>query len=145
MYDLIYVDDDDDDQEFLKLAFYELGLLHRIFFVSSGEQLLKRLKQIIDTDYFPRLLLIDCNLGSMSGEVLYGHLQSEKKTRSLHVVFLSTGISTTEKDRLIRAGAKSVIMKPSDLKTYALLASHLISISEEIKSGVEPNYELLTA
>ncbi len=145
MHDLIYVDDDDDDQDFFKLAFSEVGWSHRIFSVRSGEQLIKHLQRITDSHYLPHLLVIDCNLGLMSGEVLFSHLQSEKKTQSIHVVFFSTDISTTKKDRLLRAGVKSVITKPSDLKAYTILALHLISIAEDIESGVEPNYELLAA
>jgi CheY-like chemotaxis protein len=143
MYDLIYVDDDPDDLEFAQLAFEIIGWSHRVLLLDSGKKVLQYLSQLVDPLSSPYLLLIDYYLDGMDGEDLLVILRSNPKYSYIKVVFLTTGLSKSSKDRLLKLGAGCCVDKPDNLEKYKELALNLKLIAGEIGSGQKPSFELL--
>ena len=143
MYNLVYVDDDNDDLETAQLAFESIGWIDQVLFLDSGKKLLEYLNHLKHPLYFPCLLLLDYNLGGMNAEDLLVFLRTDPRYKTLAVVVLTTGLSMSTKDRLYHLGAMCCVDKPDSLVQYTVIASGLKQITGEIASGIAPSLERL--
>jgi CheY-like chemotaxis protein len=86
------VDDDEDDKEFVKEVWKELGYTNELLFFSNGEAVLRHIKT---NQVVPFLILCDVNLPRMNGFELKDRLLETTSLyhKSIPFVFFSTQAS----------------------------------------------------
>ncbi len=92
LHPIIIVDDDEDDQYFLKRTIQKFEIKNEIICFSNGQDLLQYLKT---TDTDPSLILCDINMPLMNGlEVRYEiNTDDLLKQKSIPFIFFSTAAS----------------------------------------------------
>lgn len=104
---ILYIDDDNEDQEF----FYEaIGLINPSYTcisASSGRDGLKILQSLT-----PDHIFLDLNMPEMNGKEILLLIRSEKKFDCVPVVIFSTSIHQADITILKRNGANECMVKP---------------------------------
>lgn len=101
---IIIIEDDEDDQDLLKLAFKNLGYPNELNFFPDGHKALEYLNR---TDVIPFLILSDVNLPKLDGFALRDKIKMDEKLqlRCIPYLFFSTALN---KDAIIKAYSLSV-------------------------------------
>jgi CheY-like chemotaxis protein len=86
---IIVIEDDNDDQEFFKEAFYNLAYTNKLFFFSDGQSALDFLEA---SDVNPFLILSDINMPKLNGLELRARLKTdaELEIKCIPYLFFST-------------------------------------------------------
>ena len=114
------VDDDPNDQLFIKVAFKSIRPDIPVYTFNDGEALLTK---IVQTQNFPKVVLLDLNMPRISGLDALEKLRSNKSFDSLRIVIL-TASSTEPNDECQKAlamGANQYYTKPSTYKDLVTL------------------------
>jgi len=122
------VDDDKDDQQFLKTAFEEIGQHAEFHFFDNGKQLMDVLEQDqTEKDFkYPQLILLDLNMPLLNGKQTLKLLQKLPNFSSVPVIVLSTSNSRTEIEECYNLGAKGYFCKPSRHHDYIAMVNMLV-------------------
>jgi CheY-like chemotaxis protein len=114
---ILMADDDEDDRILAKTAWSRSKLRNTLAFVTDGVELLDYLHQrgawsAPGAAPTPGLILLDLNMPRMDGREALQQIRSDKKTRHIPVVILTT--SAAEEDVLwsYHLGVNSFITKP---------------------------------
>ncbi len=107
-------DDDADDRMIIKDAFEENQFAKSLSFFEDGEKVLNKFaKELEDVNFkYPSLLIVDLNMPKVNGLELLAQLKSNKKTKNIPVVVLSTSKSIEDKEKVMKLGADDFITKP---------------------------------
>lgn len=109
---VIFVDDDLDDQYLLMQAIKEIKPRVQLSFFDSGVAFLDQLDVLIKASQ-PILVLLDLNLPPMGGMDILKQLRSKSATRGLPVVIYSTSSSSRDIQEAYEQGANTFVVKPS--------------------------------
>nr|WP_294895949.1 response regulator [uncultured Pedobacter sp.] len=121
-------DDDPDDRMIIKDAFEENQFVASLAFFDDGEMILNRFEkeaEILDFKY-PSLLILDLNMPKVNGVELLTQLKSNKKTRNIPVVILSTSKNKSDKEKVLKLGADEFITKPFSFDMMIEITRNLI-------------------
>jgi CheY-like chemotaxis protein len=90
---IIYIDDDDDDREMIRLVIGSLPIDYKLHLFSNGQDALLYLQNTTDR---PLLILCDVNMPVMSGIELRRRINEEEHLRKIATpfVFYSTSINS---------------------------------------------------
>ena len=120
--DVLYVEDDASDAEFVRTALKESGDDCRITLriVEDGEEALKYLKKVEPHEgaMTPDLVLLDLNLPKVSGKQVLKEMKASPNLRRTPVVIFSTSEVQVDVDETFEAGACGYITKPSGFDRY---------------------------
>ena len=119
------VDDDEDDQLFIRLAFSALPREVRIQALTDGDQLLPLLTDCVE---LPRLILLDINMNRQNGFETLVQLRNTPMFAHLPVVMLTTSSEVSDYQRSLALGANQCLTKPPG---YAQLISLIQSLTEQ--------------
>lgn len=119
------VDDDEDDQLFIRFAFNEVRGAIQIKTLNDGDQLLT---QLLHCDKLPQLILLDINLTRQNGFDTLSQVRSIPTFATLPVVMFSTSSDAADQRRCMALGANQYLTKPSG---YNQLVQLVKSLSEE--------------
>lgn len=116
---LLVIDDDQNDQLFIKTALREVGVSDRIFCVSSGEEAIHYLdgqgKYASRQDYpFPSAVITDLKMPLVDGFGVLEHLQKNPHWKVIPVVVLTASADTDDIQRAYMLGANSYLIKPHE-------------------------------
>lgn len=133
---IVFIEDDQDDQEILAEAFHDLNLGNEIVFFSDGQ---KALEYLTETEIEPFIIFSDINMPRLSGMELRKkvHENEDLRLKSIPYLFFTT---SAEQKHVIDAYSKSIqgfFVKPSDFKE---LKDTLHCIVEYWQRCVSPNY-----
>ncbi len=133
---IIFIEDDEDDQEIMAEAFSTLNLDNEVIFFSDGE---KALQYLTDTEIEPFIIFSDINMPRLSGMELRKkvHENEDLRLKSIPYLFFTT---SAEQKHVIDAYSKSIqgfFVKPSDFNE---LKATLHSIVDYWQRCVSPNY-----
>ncbi len=103
---VLYVEDDTDIQEIVKLTLEHLGGMH-IKICNSGRNALAELEK-----YQPQLILLDAMMPEANGMETLQTLKATPETRNIPVVFLTANVQKHEVDSYLAHGALGVVQKP---------------------------------
>lgn len=119
------VDDDEDDQLFIRSAFLdgEPSIQVRSFF--DGDELLPVLAEC---DEIPKLILLDINMPRKNGFETLRELRSVADYADLKVVMLTTSSSEEDRQRCLALGANRFMTKPL---TYPQLRELVQELSQQ--------------
>lgn len=110
---VLYVDDDDDIRDVVKIAL-SLDPDISALFLPSGRSALEAA-----VDFRPHIILLDVMMPAMDGPTTFAHLRQREDGASTPVVFVTARTQEREVERLLALGAVGVIAKPFDPMTLA--------------------------
>lgn len=116
------VDDDEDDQLFIRSAFRDAHPAVAVLTLSDGDELLPTLVQC---DELPRLILMDVNMPRKNGFEALKELRSVPDFADLPVVMLTTSSADEDRRRSLALGANYFLIKPLSYERLKVLAQEL--------------------
>lgn len=126
---LVVVEDDPDDQFFLKSAFEKIGFADYVMWLNSSLSLFEYLKTLDQSTGYPYTILLDYNMPVMNGEEILVELKKHPGFRQIPVLIYSTGISKQLIHRLIALGADGCYVK-------AYSSSGILEFAEFLKKMI---------
>ena len=124
--DILIVEDNQTDVEFMLDALRECGLAQRVKVLRDGEEAVRYLFGVQEeTDEpderelsSPRLVLLDLNLPKIDGLEVLKRIRSEERTRTFPVVVLTSSLMEGDRIESYNLGANSFIVKPVDFVRF---------------------------
>ena len=104
------VDDDEDDQLFIRSAFLTGQPAINVLTINDGDELLSKLSECTE---LPRLILMDVNMPGKNGFDALKELRSVAAFADLPVVMLTTSSNEADRKRSLALGANQFLTKPS--------------------------------
>ncbi|MDF3056900.1 MAG: putative response regulator, CheY [Rariglobus sp.] len=114
---ILIVEDDINDQEFIRRAFKQSGVANHIAAVNDGEEAttyLRGLGLYADRSLhpLPRLIITDLKMPRMGGIDLLAWLSSRKEFRLIPTIVLTSSSDQADITRAYEQGAKGYLIKP---------------------------------
>ncbi|WP_018618342.1 response regulator [Spirosoma luteum] len=116
------VDDDEDDQLFIRTAFASGKQPIEVFSLSDGSELLPKLGECVE---LPGLILLDINMPRKNGFETLIELRAVPAYADIPVVMLTTSSEAEERNRSLALGANQFLTKPLSYDQLKLLAEEL--------------------
>ena len=116
------VDDDEDDQLFIRSAFRDGHPAIDVLILGDGTELLPTLAQC---QTLPRLILLDINMPRQNGFETLTELRRVADYADLPVVMLTTSSAETDRQRSFASGATHFLTKPLTYSQLRRLAQEL--------------------
>ena len=116
------VDDDEDDQQFIRSAFIDGQPSIAVLSLSDGAELLPNL---VDCVELPRLILLNINMPRKNGFETLEELRRVPELAHLPVVMLTTSSAEADRSRAMALGANQFLTKPLTYDQLRQLAREL--------------------
>ncbi|MDB5249194.1 MAG: response regulator receiver [Segetibacter sp.] len=126
--DILVVEDDNEDIDFIKQAFSKIEGVSVEYFSNSFDVIMY-LKTA--DNHLPTLIITDYNMPRIDGFNLVAFLKRSEKFHTIPLVVLTGNINVVEKERLMSAGVYKIYSKPDQVKGYVRIAKELIQIAKE--------------
>ena len=117
------VDDDEDDQYFMRDAFYQLIPPIEVKSLYDGDELLSCLKE---AKMLPQLVLLDLNMPRVNGFEVLSQVRAIPAYREIPIIVLSTSVDSIDKEKAIKLKATDALLKPSNLNQLFALIQQLV-------------------
>lgn len=137
-YTVFIVDDDSDDVEMLVSAFEKLHCTHPIQSFSSGEQLLKTMETLPQTE-LPQLVILDHQLPGAAGSETLLRLRANEKYKAVAIVVYSTSIPPQKITFLEEHGANLCLLKGNSVSEISEQVKSFCSLAALAKKNMENN------
>jgi two-component system response regulator len=108
---ILMVDDDPEELTLIEEALLAIG--QRLHYAENGIEALEYLENCAS---LPCLIVLDLNMPKLNGSETLAMLKSHHRFKDIIVVIYSTSVNALEKNKCMKLGAHSYVMKPS---TYA--------------------------
>ncbi|WP_332871404.1 response regulator [Spirosoma rhododendri] len=95
------VDDDDDDQTFIELAFGVMTPAVNVLPLTDGASLLTRLSE---SETAPRLIILDINMPGLDGFDTLRQIRSQLAYANIPVVMMTTSSNSDDRDKSLALG-----------------------------------------
>jgi CheY-like chemotaxis protein len=114
---ILIVDDDVNDQNFIRRAFKQSGVVNPIAVVNDGEEAsayLRGLGLYADRSLhpLPRLIITDLKMPRMGGIDLLAWMKTRKEFRLIPAIVLTSSNNQDDINRAFEHGAKGYLIKP---------------------------------
>ena len=113
-YQLMIVDDDEDDRDLFCEAVKEIDIEMECITAINGEDALHKLKN--DLPYLPDYIFLDLNMPRMNGVNCLAEIKKDPQLKNIPVVMYSTTAYDKETNEILLLGAFSFIIKPTSLQ-----------------------------
>jgi two-component system response regulator len=127
---ILLVEDNPDDVKLTLRALEKSRIANEVVVARNGIEAIEYLTGTgkfagRDPDVLPEVVLLDLKMPRMDGLELLQRIRSDKKTKLLPVVVLTT--STEDRDRVesYKLGANSYVRKPVDFSQFVEAVQHL--------------------
>lgn len=130
-YSIIIVENDEDEQFFMKEGFDASGLFEIIAQVSNGDHLLEWLRDHPATK--PDLILSDLNMPGKNGYDILDEMQSNPQWAAIPVIITSTSSTKSIMDKCYAKGAAEYIVKPETFIEYEPFVQNLHQVVKDRK------------
>jgi CheY-like chemotaxis protein len=128
-YKIIIVENDDDEQLFMKEGFDAAGLFEIIAQVRNGDTLFDWLD--LNQNALPDVILSDLNMPGKNGYDVINEVKTNPLYSHIPVVITSTSSTKTIIDRCLAYGAADYIVKPETFVEYVPYVKNLYNRIEE--------------
>lgn len=122
-YKILIIENDEDEQQFMREAFEEGGGFEILVQLDSGNRLLEWLNA--HQDSLPDLILSDLNMPGRNGYDITSDIRSDKRFSSIPVVITSTSSAKSIMDKCYEQGASLYIVKPDTFMEYNVFVKQL--------------------
>jgi CheY-like chemotaxis protein len=126
IYKIILVENDEDEQMFMRDGFLSSGLFEILDQASSGEDLIEWLTA--HPGQLPDVVLSDLNMPGMNGMDILQALKSDERYRHIPIIITSTSSTPSIIRKCLEAGAVDYVVKPETFVQYAPFVSNLHKI-----------------
>lgn len=119
-YEILLVEDNEDDILLTEEAFKECGYALRVNEVVDGEEALRFLRHegVYQKVLRPHLIILDLNLPRKSGLSVLKEIKADKQLQDIPVVVLSTSNMDRDVQASYQHYANCYIIKPSDVSVF---------------------------
>jgi DNA-binding response OmpR family regulator len=138
-YKIVIVENDEDEQFFMKEGFDAAGLFDILAQLKNGDALLEWLDS--PDVQAPDLILSDLNMPGKNGYDVISEMKVHSKYAGTPVVIISTSSTQSIVDKCLGLGAADYLVKPDTFTEYVPFVKNLYRLIEEkqlikkIKSG----------
>ena len=122
-YKIIIVENDEDEQFFMKEGFAATGLFQVIAMLKNGNELMEWLEQ--HPLLLPDLVLSDLNMPGKNGYDIIDEIRAHPVYSAIPVVITSTSSTPTIIDKCLARGAADYVVKPDTFIEYATYVERL--------------------
>ncbi len=116
------VDDDEDDQLFIRSAFASRKPPIEVLVLNDGSELLPKLNECVE---LPSLILLDINMPRQNGFETLAELRAVPAYADIPVIMLTTSSSDEERNYSLALGANQFLTKPLSYDQLKSLADVL--------------------
>lgn len=121
-FNVLIVDDDEDDQFLIRTAFEKDSHQYNLQFATDGTDVLESIES---PRFLPDLILLDLNMPVINGFEVLQHLKNSPIYRHVPVVILTTSSSENDINRAYELGANTFITKPINHQDLVDLAEQI--------------------
>jgi CheY-like chemotaxis protein len=121
---ILVVDDDHDDQFFLRRAIGQVIPQAIVESVYDGTEAMAYLDRCTP---LPQLIFLDLNMLKLSGKVTMGLIRQNEYLNKVPVIILTTSKNELERDELLRLGANEFYTKPFNTDDLVPIVSEVSS------------------
>ncbi|WP_373523479.1 response regulator [Aquiflexum sp.] len=125
--EIIIVDDDEDDQEFLAEAISEFSSNIKVRFAGNGKELMKQLGELA----LPDLVFLDLNMPLMNGFECLALIKKDPKFKDLPVLIYSTSANPEQIEKTFQEGAYFYIQKPNNIAQLKTIVKKVMVITKD--------------
>jgi CheY-like chemotaxis protein len=122
-YKIIIVENDEDEQFFMKEGFNAVGLFQIMAQLNSGDELLEWLND--HPGSMPDLILSDLNMPGKNGYDVIADMKATSAYAQVPVIITSTSSTRTIIEKCLALGAADYIVKPDTFVEYMTYARQL--------------------
>ena len=122
-YRIIIVENDEDEQEFMKEGFDKVGTFSIEAILGNGDQLFEWLEN--NPERWPDLVLSDLNMPGKNGYDILQQVRDTPAYQNLPVIITSTSSTLTTIDKCLSLGAAGFLVKPETFIDYESFAREL--------------------
>ncbi|MGZ5219808.1 MAG: response regulator [Chitinophagaceae bacterium] len=123
---ILLAEDDEDDKEFIRLAFNKASSRHRIHIADNGQQALDYLFLLSEED-LPCLIVLDLNMPVLDGLQTLDALNSKPKFKDIPKVIFTTSESDEDKRRCLSKGAADYVVKPHNMTEIVRTVQNMLT------------------
>jgi two-component system response regulator len=105
---ILMVDDDRDDQEFLKMAVQIYSPKIKVECVNNGFEAIEFLHKAIEPD----LIILDLNMPKKNGKEVLNYIKTDDQLKHIPVLIYTTSNSPEDINETYKLGANSFLSKP---------------------------------
>lgn len=121
--EILLVEDDPNDAELTLMALRKYHFDEKVLLVKDGEEALEFITSLGTRSTIPlikdlKLIILDLKLPKLSGFDVLRHIKSQKETKLIPVVILTSSAEEHDIERSYLLGANSYIVKPLDYEKY---------------------------
>jgi CheY-like chemotaxis protein len=113
---ILLVDDDPEDRAIMQEAIELAPGKDTFWFAENGEDALSKLETFYLSGHLPCLIVLDLNMPRMNGTQTLSFLKADQRFCDIPVIIYSTSVNLLEKEKCMRLGAHSYIVKPVSFK-----------------------------
>ena len=130
---IIFVEDDPDDQEIIRLALTELRTKHEIIFFANGKD---AFEYLLNKNVNPFIIFSDINMFGINGLKLWDKILAEPtvKNKCFPFIFLTTSSNYGFIPEVYLKATQGYFIKPASLKLWKELFSTTINHWGKIKN-----------
>lgn len=121
---IFLAEDDEDDQELIRLAFTKLRSKHQLEIVNNGQEMLDALE---GQSTFPCLIILDLNMPILNGIQTLKELKENPRFSKIPKVILTTSDSEENKSKCYSYGATDYFIKPSRVTEIVTTIEKIVS------------------
>lgn len=125
-YKLLIVENDEDEQLFMKEGFDAVGLFNIIAQLKNGDVLLEWLEQ--NKQNLPDVILSDLNMPGKNGYDIITDIKSNPEYAHIPVIITSTSSTKMTIDKCLTLGAADYLVKPDTFVVYEPFAKQLYQL-----------------
>lgn len=126
---ILLAEDDQDDQDLLKEAFFAIDPSCQLHIEASGRAVLNYLDHLSDS-LLPRIIILDYNMPELNGGQVLEKLDASPRYRQIPKVILSTSDNIKYVEESLTKGALAYRVKPYDFSSLLAIAKEMISLSK---------------
>jgi CheY-like chemotaxis protein len=115
-YNIIVVENDEDEQEFMREGFNQVELFNLQAQLTNGNELLAWLEE--NADNLPDIVLSDLNMPGKNGYDIITEMKNKPQWSHIPVIITSTSSTQTIIDKCLALGAADYIVKPETFVEY---------------------------
>jgi CheY-like chemotaxis protein len=120
---VLLAEDDLDDQELIRDAFYELNPSIELHSFTTGKAFLSKLDSMNRT---PDLVILDYNIPEMNGAEILQRIKGSSSYENMVKIVWSTSNSPLYKSSCMALGASAYFVKPSTLSGLSQMAREML-------------------
>lgn len=130
---ILIVENDEDEQEFVKEAFEESGLFEVTGMAENGDALIDLINA--GNCDLPDIILSDLNMHGKNGYDVLQYMKSNTSFHHIPVIIMSTSLTDNVVKKCMDMGAHQYMVKPDTFKDYNKFAKDIYDSVIIVSSG----------